>query len=323
MATTTQVVKGAVRRGEQDLLASLALLPGSQSDRLKACLSRRCTPWPPWAYLGYYRLGSWLLNGCMQQADEIDELIDDVCRAIELSPIGLHLLSFSDSGHVSPRLWCSFLDLFQEGGDFVDDLEPPLPHELEHWQGAISQARPLIAQADPDFAEMMLELQSLLVLTRPGLQARKLGQAFGGATCFFFRGASVINSTLLLSTLVTLNLLVHEYAHAELFVLGQEQPLCLNHDDERHSVLIRKDPRPMNGILHSLHVVSRVAAVLQRLLHDDPTAEAREQLHEQLRLGRSSLQVVERHAQLTPLGETIVAGARQRLVEAATAAAVS
>jgi HEXXH motif-containing protein len=171
----------------------------------------------------------------------------------------------------------------------------------------------------------MGHLQSLVILSQPGIESRQRGRSFGGATCFFFRGGTVLNVARSISVARMVELLVHEYGHAELFVLAQEQLLCLNSDDERHSVLIRSDPRPMNGIIHSLYVVGRVVDVLQQLLKDGLAAEAQRNeiladmrtiLSQQLRFGHSSLNVVQQHAQLTPLGRSIVTTSSQRLARA-------
>jgi hypothetical protein len=329
-----------LRAGECDLLSSLQALEaaareqastqqvdrlpqhdattaaGRASERLRACLLERPAPYPAWAYLGYYRLGAWMLNGTIPPAELVSDWAEAVVQAVQASAVGPELIAFGDRGSASPRLWQELLELFQEGGDFVPDLEPPPAELLLQWHQSAHSARALIRAADPELEALMAELQTLLVLAQPGQGARLQGRGFGGATCFFFRGGSLLNSSQPITPIAMVERLVHEFAHAELFVQGQDEPLCDNGDEERHSVLIRRDPRPMNGILHALHVVSRVADLLRAM----PDPEARRIRDEQLRFGASALQAVERHARLTPLGCGIVADARRRLDRAAAPA---
>lgn len=335
----TSNIAALIRQGEKDLLASLDHLHASElslGDRgqatatatLRQCLQNQHGPYPAWAYLSYYRLGTWLLGGGIDGHLRPADWSADIGAAIAQYPTQPSLVSFGDPEHASTAIWDWVLRLFQDGGDFVDDLEAANLGHFNHWQQALTSARAWISAKDPQLDGLMQQLQRLIIAARPGPQARKKNQSFGGATCFFLRGATIVNASWPISTAAMIELLVHEYAHAELFVLAQEQPLCLNRDDERHQVLIRSDPRPMNGILHSLYVVSRVAEILTRPPARENTAKPIERidqeesdkiLEKQLTFGTSSLQVIEQHAQLTSLGAKIVAIARSRLTAASQA----
>jgi hypothetical protein len=330
-------VNSLLAQGEFDLLHSLDQLHacelgqsdgGAATATLRRCLQNQPKPWPAWAFLGYYRLGSWLLGGGRDEPSDMVRLSQDVCRAIARQPTAPTQITFGDTSHASEGLWRQLTDLFQEGGEFIDDLEAPDPHQLRRWSSSLNAARSWIEAADPDLHALMQSLQGLVIPAQPGPLARSRQQSFGGATCFFFRGATILNASGPTSTARTVERLVHEYAHAELFVLGQDEPLCLNSDKERHDVLIRPDPRPMNGILHSLYVVSRVAETLTKLpaarnhtknLEEIDSDEVSKILGQQLRFGESSLKAIEDHAKLTPKGDLIVSIAIQRLVAAETA----
>jgi HEXXH motif-containing protein len=270
-------------------------------------------------YLGYYLLGRQILTGRGELFPGFPALI--LAEIGRPQPAG-QVVDFWDPARADPALWQATLDLFQEGGDFTGRLEPPSTEMGEQHRGMIAEARSLIRCLDPPLAGLMDRLQPLLVLCAPGANARFSGQGFGNATCFFFRGASLFNASRATNPIQMAERLVHEYAHAELFVLAQDGALCLNGDDERHSVRIRPDPRPMNGILHALHVVSRVCPVLERALSRGiPTSGEREALKASCRVliaqqkeyGASSLAVIRSHAQLTPLGEAVVEAAAARL----------
>lgn len=328
-----EAVRHAIQAGEEDFLRSfLQLCTAPQTDRslvrLAEVLNQRLSQQAPrrlspWAYLGYYRLGTDLLsNGGALQPD----LTQIEAELLRPQPPG-EIVSFGDAARASEELWQDMLAHFQEGGDFVSGLEAPEPQIAAHVQRIIPDARALIQQVDPDLREHMDQLQALIILSRPSQQARDQGEGFGGATCFFFRGATVLNASRRASLAGITEQLIHEYAHAELFVLGQDEPLCLNDDGERHSVLIRSDPRPMHGILHSLYVVGRVAAWTRQLLTQHPDLALREEasslqwaqlLKQQQDFGMSSLQAIEQHARLTPLGQEIVRTSAARLMVSAT-----
>lgn len=333
-----QTVNSLLEQGECDLLNSLDRLHtselalseggGTATATLRRCLQAQPKPWPAWAFLAYYRLGTWLLGGGRDQPSSMVRLSQDVCQAMARQSASPTQIAFGDATFASESLWRKLTGLFQEGGDFVDDLEAPDPDQLKQWFSSLKAARAWIAAADPELHALMQSLQHLVIAAQPGPIARSHQQSFGGATCFFFRGATIVNAALPTSTARTVERLVHEYAHAELFVLGQDEPLCLNSDNERHNVLIRSDPRPMNGILHSLYVVSRVAEILTKLSttggHEKDLAEINSDeltkiLGQQLRFGASSLKAIEDHAKLTPKGDLIVSIATQRLLAAETA----
>ena len=107
--------------------------------------------------------------------------------------------------------------------------------------------------------------------------------------------------------------LIHEYAHAELFTMAQKELLCQNTDDKTYPILIRSDPRPMNGIIHSLYVVCRVADFQGKIIRrkqsfiNEPSfiEETQHIFSEQLTYGRSSLRAIRDHAKLTPLGNMV------------------
>jgi len=331
--STTEAVITALDRGETDFLHSLSKLQSWEvaqwgepsSGKLLQSLESSSSPHPPWAYLCYYRLGSCVISGNPDQYYRAKRLVYDYCRARSERDSQDSVIGFYDLKAAPRPLWDSALELLQEGNDFVEDLEPPGPDEMDIWRAQIKSALRTIGEADHELLRLIRKLLVLIILAKPGPRSRVGARTFGGATCFFFRGATVLNASQPVSLIKTVELLVHEYAHAELFVLGQDQPLCLNSDDERHDVLIRRDPRPMNGIIHSLYVVGRVLDVMQKLLknalkpeseHKALLADILSMIRHQADLGRSSLEVVERHAMLTPLGQRIVAISSLRLNKA-------
>lgn len=339
-------VHGCLDAGHQQLAGSLSRLalavPGTAAQPLAAELREHLATAPltlsPWLYLGYYELGQQLLAPTTAPTDAArapggGQPVDQasLATALELIRHGLTaaehptVVAFGDSSVAPEAHWLALLAMLQEGGDFVSDLSAPAGECLSWFEGSIRDARHLIARVDPELHGLMERLQRLLVLAVPGPRARAAGQDFGGATAFFFRGASVLNASRRHPPTAMVEVLVHEYAHGELFALGQEQVLCHNLDDERHAVLIRSDPRPMHGILHSMHVTGRVVSVLDKILEQPPeslsergsSVEAFRALRDRVQAyGLSSLAVVQEHARLTPVGLEVVEAAAIRLGQA-------
>lgn len=320
-------VYAGVSKGERDLLDSLqqlALAAPSLAlsplvEELEQRLSRSDAPLSPWVYLGYYQVGVKILTG---QSHLHPDFHDQFRREIQREQAAGEILDFGDPDRCSPQQWQLALSAFQQGGDFHGELEAPEPPLSQHFRQVIIRARSLIPRLDPDLGCLIDRLQPLVVLCRPSASAWFSGKGFGNATCFFFRGGSLFNASRASHPVMMMERLVHEYAHAELFVLAQDAPLCLNGDEERHHVLIRSDRRPMNGILHSLHVVSRVCGLLNRALteaiapiedREEIASACRVILAQQLEYGASSLEAVRRHGRLTALGQAVLEAATSRL----------
>lgn len=338
-------------QGERELAASLAQLAGGSdpgpaagsvaaaraaASRLGMALADRPPGAPgldPLIWLAYYRLGQVVLGDhplpppWAPQPERLDQLVR---RCL---PQG-QVVAWGDPSVYSPPEWGAILDLLQEGGDFVPDLAAPCTGSQAALQQATATVLAMVRRLPAGLGPAIDALLRLTILAVPGPQAQAAGAGFGGATAFFLRGASVIHASPGLTLPGLLERLVHEAAHAELFVLAQDGPLCNNPDDERHPVRIRPDPRPMNGILHSLNVTGRVCETLDALLAAPSLAETlagtpREQAllledcrrlraHQQA-LGHSSLEAVRRHGRLTALGAAVCDAGARRLKGAASA----
>lgn len=338
-------IEACLINGKQNLAESLAVLqktassiwPEAKTDLPIQPLETRADFLTPWLRLGYNELGKLVLSkehgkplppSRTGQDERLEVALALISHGLSETSLrqrtedGPEIVGFGDPAAASKPMWSALLFMLQEGGDFVSDLTAPSDDQIRWFHQQILQARRLIARVDPTLDGLMNNLQRQLILAEPGPIAREAGQSFGGATAFFHRGASILNASRRPTAAAMVELLVHEYAHAELFALGQEEVLCLNSDDELHPVLIRSDPRPMHGILHSLHVVSRVVGVIEKILLQPMETFAdggesmgafRNLLDSERAFGQSSLAAVRRHARLTPLGEAVVEAAAWRL----------
>ena len=62
------------------------------------------------------------------------------------------------------------------------------------------------------------------------------------------------------------DLLVHESSHVLLFGVSAEGALTENSGRERYDSPLRRDKRPIDGILHACFVATRVHLAMNRLL---------------------------------------------------------
>jgi len=109
--------------------------------------------------------------------------------------------------------------------------------------------------------------------------------------------------------------LAHESGHNLLFGLCVNGPLQDNDDNERYSSPLRRDLRPMDGIVHATYVTARMHQSIQRLLDENVLGEQQRQEAEQAnavnaRHFASGMETVDRHARLTALGQTVMNGAQ-------------
>lgn len=298
-----------VRRGAAVLGDALARRPADAGDP------------DPLVWLAYYRLGHPLAGADTFPFPWAHDPARLTTIAARCSPAG-EVVAWGDPSLYTPQEWRLILELLQEGGDFVEDLAPPNPTGMRALRHGADAVRALVRRLPAGLGPRIDRLLALTILATPGPLARRNGRSFGGATAFFLRGASVIHASPALPLPGVLERLVHEAAHAELFAIAQDEPLCHNPDQERHPVRIRPDPRPMNGILHSLHVTGRVCATLDAVLedglHDHPDRrllleDVRQLRLQQAALGRSSLEAVRRFGRLTPTGQAVCEAAAEAL----------
>jgi HEXXH motif-containing protein len=88
-----------------------------------------------------------------------------------------------------------------------------------------------------------------------------------------------------------------------------------NDDTERYASPVRRDPRPMDGIVHAAFVIARMHQAVRALLDADAVpadqkSEAETALANLQKNFGNAMTTVDQHALLTPLGRSIMEGAR-------------
>jgi len=114
-----------------------------------------------------------------------------------------------------------------------------------------------------------------------------------------------------------LDLLVHEQSHLYIYLLNHDDRLILNPMD-RFEAPLRKEKRPLIGIFHATFVLARMQYVLKKA-HEGRLLPRHEQHDCQTRVTyyqkrfRAGFEVLQKHAQLTPLARQLMTSAKTLL----------
>jgi HEXXH motif-containing protein len=191
-------------------------------------------------------------------------------------------------------------------------IHPPPPGLARASELLIAQAFALLERGNPELAGEIRGLLREIVLAAgtdtPG------ALVFDGASSFMLWGGIVINVRSHATVLDMVQVLAHESGHNLLFGLCADGPLVENDGTARYDSPLRRDPRPMDGIVHATYVCARVHQALARLLaagvlDAGEAGIARDALAEHARCFAGGMRTVERHARLTATGVAILAGA--------------
>ena len=134
------------------------------------------------------------------------------------------------------------------------------PAEVARIAANTAEARGLLAEACPALLDEIDALGHQIVLATSGD-----GDRFGGAACIFVWGAVAINPARVPDRVTLVEALAHETAHALLFGLTLGVDLTLNDPAERYASPLRRDPRPIEGIVHATYVLARMVYALGTL----------------------------------------------------------
>lgn len=174
----------------------------------------------------------------------------------------------------------------------------------------VNEAVALLDAAAPEVAGEFRTLVREIVLVET-LE----GVPFGGASSFQLWGALFLKPDQNANRVKIAESLAHETAHALLFGLGMGKPLVENPAEARYPSPIRRDPRPMDGVVHATYVIARMHYTMRRLieselLKDTETRAALGAMERRRRHYARGLPVIVDHARWTPEGEAAFAAAR-------------
>jgi HEXXH motif-containing protein len=204
------------------------------------------------------------------------------------------------------------------------DTDPGMPFRIFPPPAAVAApARAQIAAAfalmDAGHAELAAEIRALLreVVLAVG-DGSPGAVSFDGASSFLLWGGIVLNARSYASPIEMVQALAHESGHNLLFGLCADGPLVENDERERYPSPLRKDRRPMDGVVHAAYVSARVHEALTRLANSGVLARgqraaADEAVAASRRAFRCGIETIGRHGRLTALGAAVMAGAREHM----------
>lgn len=192
----------------------------------------------------------------------------------------------------------------------VDD-DPGRPYSIQPLDGQFLDAHSRVASAlgllDEGVPELAREVRNLvreIVLVKDGGETE--GRSFDGASTFYLWGAVLLNVTDA-TRLDLAQQIAHEAGHLLLFGLMMGQPLTENDLDERFTSPLRRDARPMEGVVHAAYVLARMSYALERLLETGGLLpREQEDARRDLAIHRDrffdTLPLIESHAKFKPGG---------------------
>lgn len=101
--------------------------------------------------------------------------------------------------------------------------------------------------------------------------------------------------------------IVHEAAHQRLHVEFEVEPALENGEFVGSASPIRRDPRPLHGVLHATFVFLRLSSFMRRVLEVEPTEEAEQRLHRHALGLYAGLAQLEEHGRWTARGALLCA----------------
>jgi hypothetical protein len=279
-------------------------LPAAELDAFLARAQRG--PLSPHAFGAYY---DWVLALEAGDLGDAAEHLADLLAAPAAGQAGPRILALGDAGARSADRYRRHVDTDPEQ---PLTIQPPPPELAAAARARIEAA---LARLDAGHAPLAAEIRALV---REVVLAVGSGDdwSFDGASSFMLWGAIVLNAAEHRSWLDTAQALAHESAHNLLFGLCADGPLLRNDDTERYASPLRVDPRPLDGIFHATFVTARMHQAVARLraagvLDADERAEAERALASCTSLFAQGLATLDAHAEPTPLGEAVLAGARE------------
>lgn len=149
-----------------------------------------------------------------------------------------------------------------EGLGFV--LEPVAFDLRRNAASLLNSAMQLMDQAAPQLAGEIRALTNEIVFVQ--CQPTSVAGGFGGASTFYLWGALFLNAARHTDRLSLATALAHESGHSFLFGVTLGDKLVENQEDELYPSPLRKDSRPMDGVVHATYVLARMVYCLRALL---------------------------------------------------------
>jgi hypothetical protein len=182
--------------------------------------------------------------------------------------------------------------------------------EFERVKSSLQRGLKVYEESFPDFFEEFKSLVGeILVLKAEGIKGGSSFDFFGLIhICYLYKWEKIT---------VVLHFLVHEQGHLYVHLLSKDDPLIHN-PLEKYEAPLRVEERPLIGIYHATFVLARMQYVLSKALSYkvipqsewDYCEEMTDYFRKRCQVG---LDIVRKHAQMTPLADGLITSASKLL----------
>lgn len=172
----------------------------------------------------------------------------------------------------------------------------------------IEKAIKLYKESFSDFFNEFEELVSEIILLKAeGIKAGSSFDTFGMIHKNFLFNSEKITDAF--------DFIVHEQSHLYVYLLNKDDPIVLN-PHEMYDAPLRDEKRPLMGIYHAIFVISRIQHVLRdalasNVIPDEERAYCEERIEYFKNRFRLGFDILQQHAQMTPLGEALIRSANE------------
>lgn len=184
--------------------------------------------------------------------------------------------------------------------DVATVVDPVDPAYFEQFRGDLDAALELIGAADPEMLAEIREYASEVRLYQ-GQGPRGVTSILAFGAVFMRRPHDPAEPTVAYA----LETLAHEASHLVLYALMALDPLVTNAFEGTFASPLRRDPRPLYGIVHQTFVLARLHRLWDRLARIGE-GWAEQKLEEDHRSFLDGYRAIREHAKLTPAGEVVV-----------------
>ncbi|WP_407529320.1 aKG-HExxH-type peptide beta-hydroxylase [Methylobacterium oryzisoli] len=212
-------------------------------------------------------------------------------------------IQFWQAGHTLERIIAAYQ---RDLSSIYEDPEPfqlVAPGEFEHeglydvfaerFRGGLS----LIEACWPDLYDETCVLTDYFTLIK--------GNPFIGGSAISCLGVSFFKLLPDWSDVCFADHIVHEAAHQRLHVEFEVEPALANGDFTAVISPIRRDPRPLYGVLHATFVFLRLSLFFERVLAVRPSPEAEQRFHRHVLGLYRGIEQLQRYAHWNPRGQKL------------------
>jgi HEXXH motif-containing protein len=168
-------------------------------------------------------------------------------------------------------------------------------HHYDIYSGRFGAGLDLISRCWPELYDEICILTNYFAVIR--------GEPFVGGSAISCFGTSFFNLRPEWSDVSFADHIVHEAAHQRLHVEFELQPALINGDYLGAASPIRRDPRPLYGVLHATFVFLRLSLFLERVVRTEYSLEADKRLHRHALGLYHGVKQLEKYARWNPRGE--------------------